>query len=539
MANDCVVSELQMQGTSLSPLGAALLPAYLFISIAIGWVARRRQSTAASYLNASRSLPLWIVSASFLSANCGALEIIGLSAMAAEYGVQALQFYWIGAIPAMIFVALWMIPVYMKSGVESVPEYLQARFSPNLRLLNACITAIVTLVLAGISLYAMAQVLQVVLGLGFWSGIVISAAVVFVYALLGGVRATIFNEVLQLAVILAGLIPLLIHTVMLAKSPPVRAAILQHLWENLPLASTRAPMDVAGVVAGLGFVLSFSYWGTDFVLMQRTLASRSLQEARQVPLWAGFGKLAFSMIVVLPGLAASRVIPGLGTIVRFDQALPAMMKLLYSPAMLGLGLTAIAASLMSGLAANMSAFAAVWTEDIYRTHLIRGRPERHYLRMGYAALCFATLFSIGASSLSFLFGNLMEQVQLVFSLFGAPFLAIFLLGMASKRTTATGALTGFLSGAGVALLHQTCVWRHWISYGSIMSSDFHAAIYAFTTSLATALLVSRTRREQEHRERPSLVFHWSEAVRGEDTFTLLALAALLLGACIALNVIWR
>ena len=188
-----------MQGTSLSLLGAALLPAYLVFTVAIGWVARRRKSTAADYLNASRSLPLWIVVASFLSANCGALEIIGLSAMAAEYGVQALQFYWIGAIPAMIFVALWMIPVYMKSGVESVPEYLQARYSSNLRFLNACITAIITLLLAGISLYAMAQVLQVVLGISFWSGVLLSAVVVFIYALLGGVRATIFNEVLQLA----------------------------------------------------------------------------------------------------------------------------------------------------------------------------------------------------------------------------------------------------------------------------------------------------------------------------------------------------
>lgn len=528
-----------MQGKHLSPLGAALLPVYLAATVAIGWLARRRQSSASSYLNASRSLPLWIVSASFLSANSGALEIIGLSAMAAEYGVQALQFYWIGAIPAMIFVALWMIPVYMKSGVGSVPEYLQARYSLNLRLLNACITAVVTLMLAGISLYAMAEVLHIVLGFNFWSGIFVSAAAVFLYALLGGVRATIYNEVLQLAVILAGLVPLLFHVLRLAKSPSVRAAFHQHLWIGLPLASTRAPMDVAGVVAGLGFVLSFSYWGTDFVLMQRALASRSLREARQVPLWAGFGKLTFSMIVVLPGLAASRLIPGLGSIVRFDQVLPSMMELFYGPAMLGLGLTAIVASLMSGLAANISAFAAVWTQDIYRAHLRGGMSERHYLRMGYAALCFATLFSIAASSLSLEFGNLMEQVQLVFSLFGAPFLAIFLLGMVSKRTTARGAFAGFLSGAGIALLHQLLVWGHWISYGSIMTSDFHSAIYAFTTSLVVALLAGGKSAERESRGRPSFVFHWSEAVQGDHARALILLAALLLASCIALNVIWR
>lgn len=459
--------------------------------------------------------------------------------MAAEYGVQALQFYWIGAIPAMIFVALWMIPVYMKSGVESVPEYLQARYSLNLRLLNACITAIITLLLAAISLYAMAQVLHAVLGFRFWTGISISAAVVFAYVLLGGVRATIFNEVLQLAIILAGLVPLLVRTVILARTPAVHSAIHQHLWETLPLASTRAPMDVAGVIAGLGFVLSFSYWGTDFVLMQRALASRSLQEARQVPLWAGFGKLGFSMIVVLPGLAASRLVPGLGSAIRYDQALPAMMKLLYGPVMLGLGLTAIVASLMSGLAANISGFAAVWTEDIYKAHLRDGLPERHYLRMGYAALCFATVFSIAASSFSLLFGNLMEQVQLIFSLFGAPFWAIFLLGMAYRRTTATGAFAGFLSGAGVALLHQACVGLHWVTYGSIMSSDFHAAIYAFTTSVVVALLVSRRSRSNDQCGRSPMVFHWSEALQGNKSRALLAMAGLLLAACIALNVVWR
>jgi solute:Na+ symporter, SSS family len=528
-----------MHASDLSPLGASVLPLYFLVTIAIGLLARRRSRSSGDYLNASRSLPLWIVSASFLSANCGALEIVGLSAMAAEYGVQAFHFYWIGAIPGMIFVSLWMIPIYMKSGVRSVPEYLEVRYGVRLRLLNACVTAITVLLLAGISLFAMAQVAQVILDFSFRAAVLISAGVVLVYALAGGVRATIYNEVFQLAVMLAGLVPLFLRSRHLLQIPASPVTTQNHLWLSLPLVSSKSPMDMMGVVAGLGFVLSFSYWGTDFVLIQRALASRSLAEARQVPLWAGFGKLLFSLIVVVPGLVAFRAIHGLGSVHRFDQALPEMMRRFYGPAMLGLGMTALLASLMSGLAANISAFAAVWTEDIYKAHLRPGRSERHYLRMGFAALVFATLISIANSSVSFYFSNLMEHVQLIFSLFGAPFWAIFLLGMATRKTTAWGALIGFLAGFGVALFHQICVELHWIAYGSQMSTTFHAAIYAFSTAVAVALLISHILPEPDSSQNQVLVFRFAEALTGRNVRALLALSTLLLIACIALNVIWR
>ena len=515
-------------------LGIAILPAYFGTTILIGWIARRHSESANSFLNASRSLPLPIVTAAFLAANCGALEIVGLSAMAAQYGAQAFHFYWIGAIPAMIFLALWMMPVYRKSGVRSIPEYLELRYGGGIRLLNACVLAVTMLLLGGISLYAMAQVLQVVAGMDFATSILLCAGVVLVYVMLGGVRATIYNEVLQLAVMIAGLLPLAFRS---SSNDGLSLAIeaREHLWRGLPLVSHASPLDALGVVIGLGFVLSFGYWCTDFVLMQRAFTARTNTEARQVPLWAGFGKIGFSMLVVLPGLAAYRLIPGLGSSQRFDQALPALMKLQYGPSMLGLGLTAIAASLMSGLAANVSAFAAVWTEDIYHSHLVTSKPDRHYLVMGRLATVVAIGVSLLTSYINFLFSDLMEHVQLIFSVFGAPFFAIFLLGMTTRRTNQRGAIAGFLTGTAIALLHLFAFGRGWLHYGSVMSANFYVAIYAFCTSVVVAWLVSAFSSTAE-KQRPALQMNLT--LRGIPRL-LWILSALLICACVGLNVMWR
>lgn len=515
--------------------GLAALPAYFGITILIGWLARRRGQSTNSFLNASRSLPLPVVTAAFLAANCGALEVVGLSAMAAQYGAQAFHFYWIGAIPAMIFLALWMMPVYRRSGVRSIPEYLELRYGTGIRLVNACVLAVTMLLFAGISLYAMAQVLQAVAGINFAVSALVSAGVVLVYVLLGGVRATIYNEVFQLAVMVAGLLPLAIRSFgrgasFLATGPR------EHLWRGLPLVSHNSPLDMLGVGLGLGFVLSFGYWCTDFVLMQRAFAARTETAARQVPLLAGFGKLGFSLLVVLPGLAASRLIPGLGSVQRFDQALPALMRMQYGPAMLGLGLTAIAASLMSGLAANVSAFAALWTEDIYHAHLVTSKPDRHYLIVARAATIVAVAISLLSSYINFLFSDLMEHVQLIFSVFGAPFFAIFLLGMMTGRTNQRGAIAGFLSGTCVALLHLFAFSRGWLHYGSVMSANFYAAIYSFATSAVVGFLVSLPGAPTRAAERPEL--HMQLTIRNIPRL-LWILSALLLCACVGLNWLWR
>ena len=520
--------------------GLTILPAYFLISIAIGWLSRRESVTANAYLNASRSLPLWIVTAAYLAANCGALEIVGLSAMAAQYGVQAFNFYWIGAIPAMIFLSLWMMPVYRKSGVRSVPEYLELRYGPGLRLLNACVLAITTLLLAGISLYAMAQVLLVVFGFNFAESILLSAGVVLIYVLLGGVKATIYNEVFQLFVMLAGLVPLAIICLRRGVVPAGATQPRWHLWIGTPIASRAAPLDMVGVVLGLGFVLSFSYWCTDFVLMQRAFTARTEAAARQVPLWAGFGKLLFSLVVVAPGLMAYRLIPGLGHAQRFDQALPSLMTMMYGPAMLGVGFTALLASLMSGLAANVSAFAAIWTEDIYRSRLVKHRADSHYLLVGRVAATAAITVSLLTSYIDFLFGSLMEHVQLIFSVFGAPFWAIFLLGMGTRRTNQRGAIAGFLSGTGVALLHLAATSSGLLHYGSVMNANFHVAIYAFCTAISVGWLVSLTKpTEADGAFSSGLIFDWRVGTSQTGNHLLWTLSTILAVACVLLNYIWR
>lgn len=520
------------------PFDVAILAVYFSISIAIGRIARRPLTSSNEFLNASRSLPLWIVSASFLAANCGALEIMGLSAMAAEYGAQAFQFYWIGAIPGMIFVALWMIPIYVRSKVRSVPEYLEERFSLNLRLLNAYVTAFILLSLCGISLYAMGQVLHVVFGLGYAVGTLLSAGIVLTYVLLGGVRASIYNEVFLLLILLVGLVPLFVHVLPMVKrsaSEPQN----WHLWKGMPVASHSAPFDQIGLIIGLGFVLSFSYWGTDFVLIQRALASRTESEARQVPLWAGFGKLVFSLLVVLPGLAAEKIIPHLGTIHRYDQALPLMMQHFYGPRMLGVGFTALVATLMSGLGGYVSGFAAIWTQDIYRIQLQPGRSENHYMKIGYLSTFAAIVIGAAASAVSFHFRTLMDQVQLLFSLFSAPFWGIFLLGMTSRRTTSKGALAGFASGISVAAVYHFSAMRGWIRFGSAMNANFHVAIAAFIVTLLVAQFVSRTAKETETPYRVPLHFDWRAAWNSKQGPMLFLLSGILLICCIALNIYWR
>ncbi len=520
--------------------GLAVLPLYFIVTIAIGWFAKRQSRTANAYLNASGSLPLWIVTAAYLAANCGALEVIGLSAMAAQYGVQAFHFYAIGAIPGIIFLAIWMMPVYRRSSVRSVPEYLEVRYSPSVRLLNGCVLALTMLLLGGVSLYTMGQVLQVIIGLNFGTSILLSGGVVCTYVLLGGIRATIYNEVFQLIIMVAGLVPLAVRSIHLGASPAtIPATSRYHLWADMPLVSQTNSVDSIGVIFGLGFVLSFAYWCTDFVLMQRAFAARTESAARQVPLWAGFGKLAFSLVVILPGLAAYRVLPELGGPKRFDQALPALMNLLYGPTMLGIGLTALVASLMSGLAANVSGFAAVWTKDIYHARIRRNETDGHYLLVARISAMTAIVVSIATSYINFLFRDLMEHVQMIFSIFGAPFWAIFLLGMSTRRVTAKGAIAGFLTGTATGLLHLVLFARGWIHYGSIMNANFHAAIYSFSVATVVALLASVGSLQDPPALTGSLVFDWSAGTKGPRVGMIWVLSLVLLVACVALNFLWR
>jgi len=510
-------------------VGVAILLVYFAVTVLIGWLSRRTKTSANSFLNATHSISLPVVTLSYLAANCGALEILGLNAAAAQYGVQAFHFYWIGAIPALVVLSLWVMPVYRRSGIRSVPEYFERRFGPDVRLLNACISAITRLLLGGINLYAMAQVLEAILGLPFLSGILLSAGVVLASVLAGGIRAAMYNSILQLTLMVVGLLPLVLHYGQgRGALTYVHSGLRTHLWTAMPIYSSHSTFDTVGVVIGLGFVLGFGYWCTDFVLMQRAFTARTNSGARVVPLLSGFG--------VLPGLAAVKLIPGLGTSVRYDQALPLLMRMTYSPVMLGLGLTALVAGLMSGFAANISAFSALWTEDIYRRSIRTEASEAHYLWMGRSAYVFAALVGACASYLTVLFGNLMEHVQLLFSIFASPFWAVFLLGLCARKVNARGAVAGFISGASIGVANLAAFALGFIRYGSVMNMTFHGAIYSFSTALAVGLFASRGRASATQQRilvlDPSIAF-------GPGTLPIWCLSLVLLGVTVLLNFYWR
>lgn len=470
-------------------IGLSILPLYLLITILVGWAAKRRVTGSNDFLNASRALPLWVVAGSFLSSNCGALEIVGLSAVAAQYGVLAFHFYWIGAIPGMVFLGGIMIPIYLRSGVKSLPEYLEQRFDARVRLLNSWLILCTVTALSGIDIYAMSDVLSVVLHWSFTFSACLSAGIVLVYVSIGGLRATIYNELLQLLIISIGLLPLLFMAKVPLFGMSGQTGPHWHLWSGLPFASVHSSMDAIGVVFGLGFVLSFSYWCTDFVQIQRALTAKSVSSARLVPLLAGFGKLGFSLIVIIPALGATAIL-GDRSFTGYNQTLPALMALSYGPILLGLGMTALLASLMSGLSANVSAFSAIWTQEIYRPYLRKGLGESHYIFAGRMAIVVATVLSVATSYLTAYFRDLMEYVQLVFSLFGAPFFAVFLMGTFTRRATSRGAIIGLSSGVIAAMSYQALVIAGLLDQASQMSANFHEAILAFFTSITVGLLAS-------------------------------------------------
>jgi solute:Na+ symporter, SSS family len=421
--------------------------------------------------------------------------------------------------------------------VKSLPEYLQLRFDSRVRLANASLVLATGTALSGIGLYAMAEVLEIVFGWPFSAGALLAAAVVLMYVLLGGLRATIYNEVFQLAVIVAGLLPRAFFKTSVFHSSGSLAGAHWHLWSSIPTVSPHAPLDRVGVAVGLGFVLSFSYWCTDFVMIQRTLAARTVESGRMVPLLAGFGKLGFSLLVVSPSLGAVAYL-GSRMPATYDQALPALMAASFPPVLLGLGMTMLLASLMTGLAANVSASAAVWTEEIYRTMLRKAAPERHYIQVGRSVAIIAVVLSIASSYLAFYFRDLMEYVQLIFSLFGAPFFAVFVLGVFTRRATANGALAGLSAGFLLALGHHALVAAHVLQYGSLMSANFYVAMAAFTTSLVVGLAASRPADRKPLAETDALVFNPAGALKNLGALWWV-LAASLLACCAVLNYIWR
>ena len=527
----------RMKSGLLSPWELTIYPLYLMLILLIGWISRRKRQTSNDYLNASRSLPTWAATLSFLAYNCGSIEVIGMSAMAAQYGVQAFHFYWIGGVPGMIFLGVVVLPIYMRTGARSLPEYLGMRFGPEVRLLDAWIAMAGAVGSAGVALYAMARVLHFILGWNLLVGALTSASVVIVYVLVGGIRATIFTSVFQLFVMIAGLTPLLFLTMHFTSSSFAQRSDRWHLWKPVPLVSAHASLDQIGIVFGLGFVISFSYWCTDFVIIQRALTARTVDAARKVPILAGFGKMAFGILVVLPGVAAPALLHGT-RVSSFDESMPALMSLLFGSALLALGTAALLASLMAGLAGNVSGFSALWTEEVYRPRLRPGRSEQHYIRVGRGAVIVCFVLAQLAAYATYRFLDLMEFLQMLAALFYAPVFAAVLAGVISRRTTGKGASAGILLGMSSAIALLVISRAGLVHFGSQMSANFYTAILSFSAAMLGCLLYKRAKSENEETERSSFVFNKDIQAAIRPPASLVVLCGALLLICLLLNVLW-
>ena len=553
---------------------------YFVFVLGIGFALNRYMKTSKDFFLSGRSLPAWITGLAFISANLGAQEVIGMGASGAKYGIATSHFYWIGAIPAMVFVGVFMMPFYYGSRARSVPEYLKLRFDEKTRGFNAITFACMTVFSSGISLYAIGLLLGVLLGWDFTFCVMISALIVLAYIFLGGLTSAIYNEVLQFFLIVFGFAPLVILALIdvggwtglvarlngVATSQGYQAGAWTHSWQFMT-APTSNPMGVEwfGLAMGLGFVLSFGYWCTDFLVVQRAMAAKSMSAARRTPLIASVPKMFFPILVILPGMiaialthqagASGFAIPAKadGTL-NYDLAIPMMLGHYFPTGILGVGLTALLASFMSGMAGNVTAFNTVWTYDIYQSYIKRGASDAHYLWMGRMATVFGIGISVAAAYLATRFNNIMDMLQLVFAFVNAPLFATFLLGMFWKRATGHGAFLGLLSGTLAAAIHHGMTLPHggvqgikggWFAvthiYPSEMAQNFWTAIFAWTTCFVVTIAVSLATRARADNELVGLVYSLTERPK-EDALVWyqrpLVLGCIVLAAALVLNIIF-
>jgi SSS family solute:Na+ symporter len=497
----------------------AIILIYFGFVLGIGFALRGRMKTSEDFFLSGRSIRGWITGLAFMSANLGALEVMGHAANAAKYGMYVNHFYWLAAIPAMCFVGVFMMPFYYGSKARSVPEFLKLRYNEKTRTLNAFSFAILTLLMSGVDLYAMAILFERLLKWPFFINVLLSAAVVLIYIYLGGLTSSIYNEVLQFFLIVFGFLPLAILGLKAVGGfSGLQAKLAQfpypgygHTWANIWHAVDN-PMGVnwVGTIFGLGFVLSFGYWCTDFLVVQRAMAAKDMAAAQRTPLIAAVPKMFFPLLIILPGLVAISLDPTTQHMMggRYDNAMPALLGKLYPSGLLGLGLTALLASFMSGMAGNVTAFNTVWTFDIYQAHVNPGKPDTHYLHMGRLATIFAVLVGIATAFITkVLFNNLMDYVQLLFAFFNAPLFATFLLGMFWRRTTPNAGFWGLLCGILAALAHWL-LYRvfHVLGYHSDMAANFYQAIWAFVACFVVTVVVTQFTAPKKDEELVGLVY---------------------------------
>jgi SSS family solute:Na+ symporter len=641
-----------MQPIHLHRIDYTILLAYVAFVIGIGWTLARFMKTSSDFLTSARSIPTWVTGLAFISANLGALELVGMAASGAKYGIAQAHFYWVGAIPAMIFLAVFMMPFYYGSKARSVPEYLKMRFDERVRALNAVAFAVMTIFASGISMNALAKLLNQLLGWDYNLALWICSGVVLIYVLKGGLTSAIYTEVLQFFMIVLGFAPIVylglkdvggwhamnqsLQTV--ATNPAalyLKGAGISYAtnawssaWRPVLAGPANNPMgvDVFAIIFGLGFVLSFGYWCTNFLVVQRAMAAKNMTAARNTPLVAVVPKMFFPFLVIVPGMIAValntmpdknyRVPPPIVSPERYDNAVDAvknanpadsaaavkavgdalgkkvdaekitslvaadaggklsddqikqglynsiaendydgvilsLVKKYAPPGLLGLALTALLASFMSGMAGNVTAFNTVFTYDLYQAYFMPGRSDRHYFLTGKVITVVGIVLSIGAAYFASMYNNAMDVIQLVFSFVNAPLFATFLLGMFWKRTTGTGAFLGLFGGIGASTIFYGLtvaegkggfLGHNFYEFPSTMAQNFWLATVAFTVCFTLTLVISVvTRRGKTDEELKGLVYSLTPKIRNDDMPVYQrpgVIGVALLIVCVILNVIF-
>jgi solute:Na+ symporter, SSS family len=515
---------------NVGALDYVLIAVYFVFVLGIGYIARSQISSSLDFFLSGRRLPAWVTGIAFVSANLGAVEIMGMSANGAQIGLATMHYYWIGAVPAMLFLGVVMMPFYYGSKVRSVPEFMRRRFGPAAHLVNAISFATAQVLIAGVNLFLLATVINTLLGWDRWVSLIVAAAIVLTYTALGGLSAAIYNEVLQFFVILAALVPLTLFglikvggwsglkdkVINTTKSDgTITATVHEQLstWPGQALSGFSSPVwSVIGIVFGLGFVLSFGYWTTNFVEVQRAMASSSMSAARRAPIIGSFPKMLIPFVVVVPGMIAAAVIgdmihlksTGSGAI-TYNDAMLLMIRDILPNGLLGVAIAGLIASFMAGMAANISAFNTVFSYDIWQQYVVKERSDRYYIQVGRYATVAATVLAIFTALIASGYSNLLDYLQTLFGFFNAPLFATFILGMFWKRMTAAagwiGLVAGTLSAVVVFILSKVGVIDL-----SGQGMPFVAATAAFIVDVVVSVAVSVVTEPKPTAELVGLVY---------------------------------
>ncbi|HUP13475.1 MAG TPA: sodium:solute symporter family protein [Niastella sp.] len=539
---------------------------YFIFVIGVGFLIKKKIKSSNDFLTSSRSIPLWITSLAFISANLGAQEVIGMVASGAKYGIMTVHFYWVGAIFAMVFLGVFMMPFYYGSRARSVPEYLSLRFDEKTRGLNAISFAVMTVFSSGISLYALAKLMETILHWDFDISIWVSAGIVMVYTFLGGLTSAVYNEVLQFFLIVLGLSPLVIIALQDAGGWDNIKSLLKpemtHAWKYMGNANDN-PMGLhfMSLIFGLGFVMSFGYWCTDFLVVQRAMIARNMGDAQRTPIIAAIPKMMMPLIVVLPGIIAITLMqPALASKgyhipttangeLDYTMTLPSLIAHYYPTGILGVGITALIASFMSGMAGNVTAFNSVFTFDIYQSYFVKNKSDRHYLLVGKGVTVVGILISIATAYIAKGFNNINDFLQLVFGFVNGPLFATFLLGMFWKRTTGHGAFWGLVAGTfAAAATHGLTIAEGkggWIAEAytikSGMGQAFIVAGVSWIFNFFTTIIVSLFTKPKPDEQLKGLVYSLTEKPKFHEQkwyLRIVPLGLVLLAITILLNILF-